>query len=224
MHPLLATLVLGFILGIKHAFDTDHIIAVSTMVTEQKNAAKAALIGTFWGIGHTATLLAVGLIVLVLNVSIPDTVSAYFELIIAVILIVTGIQSLITKSHSFHAHSHHHGEQTHAHIHTGHHHDRRRRSFLIGALHGLAGSGALMVLVLATIQSTPLGIIYILLFGIGSIISMTAISFLLGVPLTLSVKQFTAYERGIRILTGMASIVIGLYLAYTILTTNSGIF
>ncbi len=221
MHPLCATLILGFILGIKHAFETDHVIAITAMATEQKNATKAALIGVFWGLGHTATLLIVGLLVLILNVSIPDSVSTSFEFIVALVLIVTGIQALTAKQQTFHAHSHKHAERSHVHIHTDHHHDRRGRSFIIGALHGLAGSGALMVLVLATIESISSGIVYIVLFGIGSIISMTAISYLIGVPLTLPVKEFTAYERGIRTLVGITSIIIGLHLASTVVFSGS---
>lgn len=217
MNSLLSTLGLGFILGIKHAFETDHIIAVTTMVTEQKNPLKAAVIGTFWGIGHTSTLLAVGLIVLILNISIPAAVSAFFELIIAIVLVITGIRTIKTRPSGYHQHLHSHDGITHTHLHTPTHHDRRKKSLVIGALHGLAGSGALMVLILATIQSVQLGIMYVIVFGAGSIMGMTTISFLIGIPLTLSVKKFTAYERGIRTLAGILSLVIGLYLAWGII-------
>lgn len=219
MNQTLLTLFLGFFLGIKHAFDADHIIAVSTMVTEHKNPFKASLVGTFWGIGHTTTLFIVGIIVLLLKITIPENVSLSLEMIVGFVLVLLGIKAIREKQESLHMHTHTHDQESHIHphLHGNHNHwHKHYHSFTIGLIHGLAGSGALMILVLSTINEIFQGVYYILLFGIGSIIGMTVISFFVGLPFIYSAKKFPYIEKYLRVVAGILSIVFGLSIMYEI--------
>lgn len=172
----LSTLGLGFILGIQHAFDVDHIAAVSSLASKTKSLKKSSLLGAFWGLGHTTTLLISGILVLLLKITIPEKITLSFEFIVGAVLVLLGV-SVVRDAfiNKVHAHRHAHDGMEHVHFHSHkddkeHHH--LHRPFFLGLLHGLAGSSALMLLVLATIDSALLGIAYILLFGIGSIFGM----------------------------------------------------
>ncbi|MDP3732955.1 MAG: sulfite exporter TauE/SafE family protein [Candidatus Daviesbacteria bacterium] len=220
MHPAFFTLILGFVLGIKHAFEPDHMIAVSTIVVEQKNPLKAALVGTFWGLGHTTALLLTGILVLLLKLSIPEKLSLTFELFVGVMLVILGIRALHQSRLTFHAHQHGHEDLTHQHLHL--HgakvtHRKHHTSFFIGTIHGLAGSGALMLLVLSTIPSLTQGLYYILLFGLGSTLGMTVMSFLIGLPFIFSASKFPQMEKYLRIFAGTLSILFGLFWIYELL-------
>lgn len=219
MIQLFPILLFGFFLGVKHAFDADHLVAVSAMVSTHKNPFKAALVGAFWGMGHTTTLFLVGLLVLMLKVSIPQSLSLSFEILVGVMLVVLGISKLKGTSKKTHIHRHQHGSFLHSHTHPsgliGHFH-QHKRSFLIGIIHGLAGSGALMILVLSAIRSTVDGIFYILIFGIGSILGMSIISVILGLPFILSKKKFPKTEKYLTFITGILGIIIGISLIYEI--------
>ncbi|HWO42858.1 MAG TPA: sulfite exporter TauE/SafE family protein [Candidatus Eisenbacteria bacterium] len=219
---------LGLILGVQHALDPDHLIAVSTIVSEQKNLKWASLIGAFWGLGHTATLFAVGLVVIGLRVSIPDRFALGLELLVAIMLVFLGLRILwqAFKVEKIHLHTHTHNPETHAHFHVhenpkddhGHAHPFKsmRRPFVVGMVHGLAGSAALMLLVLGTIDSALAGLGYILVFGLGSVGGMLVLSGLIGLPFVLTARRFTVLNRWIRVLAGFASIVFGLFLGWEI--------
>lgn len=191
MPSLLFTLILGFMLGIKHAFEADHVIAVSTIVSEQRNPFKAALIGTFWGLGHTTTLFIIGIIVLLLKLSIPEKLSLLLEGLVGIMLIILGIRVII-KNNLLHTHKHH-------------------VSFLVGLIHGVAGSGVLMLLVLSTISSLLEGLYYILLFGLGSVLGMSTMSFIIGVPFLYSASKFPKLEKYLRFGAGVLSILFGCF-------------
>lgn len=213
------SLLFGLVIGIKHALEADHIVAVATLVTEHKNPFKASLIGTFWGIGHTTILFVVGLVVLLLRISIPDSWSKIAEFFVGMMLVYLGIKTITKAFSSFHTHTHSHGKTHHDHPHINHLHVHHR-SFLIGFIHGLAGSGSLMVLVLSTMQTFWEGIIYILLFGIGSIVGMTLMSFIFGIPLAFTSNKFLIVEKYLKIVAGVLSIVFGLLIIYEIGFTN----
>ena len=219
MNQSFLTLLLGFLLGVEHAFEADHMVAVSTMVTQHQNPLKAALVGTFWGVGHTTTLFIVGIIVLLLKIQIPTKFSFTLEMLVGFMLVFLGIRVLRQRNDSPHTHQHKHDDQTHihAHYHESHKHwHKHYHSFLIGLIHGLAGSGTLMILVLSTIRDIIQGIYYILLFGIGSIIGMTIISFAVGIPFILSTKRFPAIEKYLRTIAGILSIGFGISIIYEI--------
>ena len=220
---LLTTLVLGFALGIKHALDADHVVAVSTIVSQYRNPLKATLVGVFWGIGHTTTLLLVGIAVIGFKLVIPDQLALSMEFLVGVVLFALGIQILwkcLPKKK--HIHVHDHGDEMHAHQHAhlrkageenlDHHPRRQHRSLLLGMIHGLAGSAALMLLVLSSIQSPVEGVIYILVFGVGSILGMMVISTLIGLPFALSSGRFAAVNHTIRFMAGALSTVLGIFL------------
>lgn len=211
------TLGFGLLLGIKHAFEADHLIAVSTILAQQNSVKRAALIGTFWGIGHTTTLFAIGLAVLFLRLSIPEYISQKMEILVGFMLILLGIQSVLTKpALPQNEHEHDHDKLNHAHLHQSQFH-QHGRSFLIGSVHGLAGSGAMMLLVLSVVHSVREGIFYIILFGIGSTFSMTLLSLLIGIPFAKSMAGFSGIEKYIRMIIGSVSVIFGIIIVYNLL-------
>jgi len=225
---LYAAFGLGLILGVKHALDADHVIAVSTIVSEHRSLKWASLIGAFWGLGHTTTLFVVGLLVIGLRLTISPRVALGLEFLVALMLVILGA-SILWRSfgvEKLHLHVHAHNPETHAHFHL---HDRReedhshshpfnsmRKPFLVGMVHGLAGSAALMLLVLTTIPSPLAGLVYIVIFGFGSVGGMLVLSSLIGLPFILTARRFTLLNRWIRVVAGAASVIFGLFLGWEI--------
>jgi ABC-type nickel/cobalt efflux system permease component RcnA len=218
----------GFIWGLHHALDPDHLVAVSTIVSEHKSVSRSSLVGTFWGIGHTSSLLIISLIVLLLRASIPNNIARWMEAPVAIMLVVLGITTIIKaireRGLRIHSHTHSHDESsphTHLHIHLEKEHVHRhrlfkvgKRPFMVGMVHGVAGSAALTLLVLSTIPSVALGLIYIGVFGVGSIGGMLLMSALIGVPFALTSRRYEVINGGIRFAAGAFSIVYGLVLAW----------
>jgi ABC-type nickel/cobalt efflux system permease component RcnA len=218
----------GFIWGLHHALDPDHLVAVSTIVSEHKSVSRSSLVGTFWGIGHTSSLLIISLIVLLLRASIPNNIARWMEAPVAIMLVVLGITTIIKaireRGLRIHSHTHSHDESsphTHLHIHLEKEHVHRhrlfkvgKRPFMVGMVHGVAGSAALTLLVLSTIPSVALGLIYIGVFGVGSIGGMLLLSALIGVPFALTSRRYEVINGGIRFAAGAFSIVYGLVLAW----------
>ncbi len=227
---LFAAFGLGLLLGIQHALDPDHLIAVSTIVSEQRNFKWASLIGAFWGLGHTTTLFLVGVIVIGLRVTIPPRLGSGLELLVALMLVILGI-NVLRKSFGaerVHLHAHSHNPETHAHFHVhedpkqdhahGHTFKAMRRPFIVGMVHGLAGSAALMLLVLSTIESPLGGLLYIFIFGLGSVGGMLLLSGIISLPFILTAQRFTLMNRWIRVIAGSASLCFGLFLGWEIST------
>ena len=225
---LLAAFSLGLLLGIQHALDPDHLIAVSTIVSEHKNFKWASLIGVFWGLGHTTTLFIVGLLVIGLRVSIPPRLGEGLEFLVALMLVILGINVLRKAfgAERVHLHTHSHSPETHTHFHVhdnprqdhAHPHPFKamRRPFIVGMVHGLAGSAALMLLVLSTIESPVGGLLYIVIFGLGSVGGMLLLSGIISLPFILTAQRFTAMNRWIRVFAGVASVTFGIYLGWEI--------
>jgi sulfite exporter TauE/SafE len=225
---LFAAFGLGLLLGIQHALDPDHLIAVSTIVSEQRNFKWASLIGAFWGLGHTTTLFIVGMLVIGLRVTIPPRLGSGLELLVALMLVILGV-NVLRKSFGaerVHLHTHSHNPETHTHFHVhenpkqdhghGHPFKAMRRPFIVGMVHGLAGSAALMLLVLSTIESPLGGLLYIVIFGLGSVGGMLLLSGIIGLPFILTAQRFTLMNRWIRVIAGVASITFGLFLGWEI--------
>ncbi len=205
-----SVLAIGFALGLQHATEADHLAAVSTIVSEKKSLLTASIVGGFWGLGHTISLFIVGAFVILLKVQISETVEARLEAVVGGMLILLGlnaIRKLFTASKT-HVHKHEHGTREHIHIHAHggepetSHHRFSPRSILIGMVHGLAGSAALMLLILPTITSSAVALLYILIFGIGSIGGMMAMSFLIGLPFHFTADRFDILNKGIRFCAG----------------------
>jgi hypothetical protein len=209
---------LGSLLGMRHALEPDHLTAVSTLVTGERSSYRAAVLGAFWGLGHTLSLVVVGAVLVVLRAEMPASVADLFELLVAVMLVGLGIRAVavaLRQGRVGPALEHHHGRLVHNHAgSTGHVHVGRwtlaRRPLLVGAVHGLAGSGALTALVLATLPSTTARIVYMVLFGFGSTLGMAALSGVLGWPLARLGANRTLV-RGMSLVVGCVSIALGLF-------------
>lgn len=226
-----AALTFGFVLGLRHALDPDHLVAVSTIVSEHKSVGRSSVIGTFWGLGHTASLLAMSVVLLLLRASIPEHITLWMEVPVAAMLIVLGIVATWRvareRGWQIHSHTHAHNESpphTHVHLHARDEHNHRhrllrlgRRPFIVGMVHGVAGSAALTLAVLTTIPSVALGLVYITVFGIGSIGGMLLMSAMIGLPFAVTAKRFSMINSGIRLFAGLFSIVFGLVLAWKLL-------
>ena len=224
----MAAFSLGLLLGVQHALDPDHLIAVSTIVSEHKNFKWASLIGAFWGLGHTTTLFIVGLLVIGLRVSIPPRLGEGLEFLVALMLVILGINVLRKAfgAERVHLHTHSHSPETHTHFHVhdnphqdhAHSHPFKamRRPFIVGMVHGLAGSAALMLLVLSTIESPLGGLAYIVIFGLGSVGGMLLLSGIISLPFILTAQRFSAMNRWIRVVAGVASVTFGIYLGWEI--------
>jgi ABC-type nickel/cobalt efflux system permease component RcnA len=236
-----ALLGLGFVFGLKHATEIDHIIAVSAVVSEQRKLARSLVVGALWGAGHTASLVVAGVVVLALRVAIPERVADWLEFGVALMIIGLGLSALVRalrrRRADAHIHRHRHDGLSHVHIHFHergsehaatdaapatapspvHSHALARvgfKPFVVGAVHGLAGSAALTLLVLAQIDSTALGLLYLAVFGLGSITGMVLMSGLIGLPFVLAARRLSGFHYGLQTIAGAVSIVFGLWYAY----------
>lgn len=226
-------LLLGFALGLQHATEADHLAAVSTIVSERKNLLSASIIGGFWGLGHTISLFVVGALVIFLKLQISESLEAKLEAIVGVMLVLLGLnvlRKIFFGKEKIHLHKHSHGEITHTHLHQhedekaeeSHHFMRfSPRSVLIGMIHGLAGSAALMLLIIPTIESATLALAYILIFGIGSIGGMMLMSLLIGLPFRFTARSFVGLNKIIRFAAGLFSFGLGLFIIYEKLLTSA---
>lgn len=219
---VLSILLVGFVLGLTHAIEADHLAAVSAIVSEKKNLFTAAIIGGFWGLGHTISLFVVGALMIFLKLQISESTEAKLEAIVGGMLVLLGINALykLYTAKEIHAHSHDHGGHghTHIHLHDGKeekwHHRFSPRSVFIGMIHGLAGSAGLMLIVIPSISSPTLALFYILIFGIGSIAGMVLMSLLIGLPFHFTANKFDYLNKGIRLCAGLFSIGLGLFIVY----------
>jgi hypothetical protein len=215
---LLTSTGLGSLLGVRHALEPDHLAAVSTLVNGERNSYKAALLGMCWGLGHTVSLIAVGTVLVVLRTEMPARVADAFEFCVSLMLVGLGLRAIYVAARQGPAgptHVHHHGHLVHthqgvpAHIHIGAW-TLARRPLLVGAMHGLAGSGALTALVLTTLPSTASRLIYMAVFGLGSTIGMAALSGLLGWPLA-RLGNHRTLARAVSLAVGCTSIGLGVF-------------
>ena len=210
---------LGTLLGMRHALEPDHLAAVSTLVSEERGPSRAAFLGLCWGLGHSFALLMVGALLVVLRIEMPPTIADVFELGVALMLIALGLQAIARAARQGPAGPaalHQHGSIVHRHPGTPRHvhvagMTLARRPLLVGVVHGLAGSGALTALVLATLPSITARIAYMALFGLGSTLGMAGLSGLLGWPIT----QLGARNGAARAMSiGIGTLSIGLGVAW----------
>jgi hypothetical protein len=226
--PVWSTLALGFVLGLRHALDADHLAAVSTFVSEERNVLRSTLVGVSWGMGHTASLLVFGLLVAAFRLALTPRLSQFLEFLVGLMLIFLGGNVLLrlARGGALHAHRHEHDgvEHSHLHMHVGkteHQHQHRTlrlggRPFVVGVVHGLAGTAALMMLVVGALPSVLLAAGYILIFGVGSIGGMAAMSLIISAPMVLAVERLQLMERLIRLAAGLFSLGFGGYLAWEV--------
>lgn len=188
--------VVGLLLGLKHAFDADHIVAVNTLLAKSKNVYSSILLGTFWGIGHTITLLLSGTVILGIGVVIPQKIALFLEFLVGLMLIILGIGTIHNKLEHFLKKI-----------------NSVKKSVGIGMIHGLAGSAALMLLLLPKINNGFEGILYIMIFGLGSILGMIIVSILLQVSFSyLNLIKSKSLPK----IAGIMSIFLGILIIYEI--------
>ena len=222
-----AILGFGFAIGLKHATEADHLAAVSTMVSERKSLWSSAIVGGLWGLGHTISLFGAGILVLLLDFQITQTTERWLEFAVGVMLTLLGLNVLrkIISGGTVHLHTHEHGRHTHAHPHAhdpaetahpeiAHPKGNNPKALLIGLVHGLAGSAGLMLLMIPTIPSKTVGLIYILVFGLGSIGGMMLMSLLVGLPFHYTALRFGKLNNVLQGVAGAVSIALGLYIIW----------
>jgi high-affinity nickel permease len=268
MIGLLSIIALGFFLGMRHATDPDHVIAVTTIVSRYRKIGHAAMIGAFWGLGHTLTILLVGSGIIVFGWVIPTRVGLSMEFSVGLMLILLGILNLTgimqaihdavssdhakgppadhLSPHAVHSHPHQHGDYIHTHPHKhepeAHPHqpdqtplgwfDRHfnqiglyqvARPLVVGLVHGLAGSAAVALLVLTTIHNPKWAVMYLLVFGLGTIAGMMLVTGAMVLPFAYAGNRFARLNHGLRVASGLISVAFGLFLVYELGFVN-GLF
>ena len=221
MLPILA---LGFVIGLQHAMEADHLAAVATIASRHSGARDIVRHGLTWGLGHTLTLLALGGVAFLLGSAIPDGLARGLEFAVGVMLVGLGAHLLWKLWRSkVHVHVHQHGGDNHLHVHShqrdpaphaqsvhGHpHRGFRWRTLLVGLMHGMAGSAALLLLAMTQVKDPARGLAYILVFGLGSMVGMGILSAVIAVPLTLSARFLTWANRGLQIGIGVCTVCLG---------------
>jgi len=233
---MLSLLFIGFLIGMRHALEADHVAAVATLATTTNSLKSAVKHGAVWGMGHTLALFVFGSIVILTDSIMPETMALSLEFAVGVMLVGLGlevIRKMLKEKVHFHTHKHGDNKQHfHAHKHEHdvkhktahnpekHQHEHKevfpRKAFFIGLMHGMAGSAALILLTLQTVSSPLTGLLYMLLFGIGSIIGMAALSVVIAIPLRHSATGLTWLNNGLQTVIGLATIALGSTLIYDI--------
>jgi len=250
---LLSIIAIGFFLGMRHATDPDHVIAVTTIVSQQRSTKRAAMIGVLWGLGHTLTIFAAGTAIILFNLVIPVRLGLSMELSVGLMLIVLGLWNLASFVRSIphqavttdaeqpliHSHPHRHGDYVHTHAHShgpeNHSHSPREtplarldrslgrigayqllRPLIVGIVHGLAGSAAVVLLILAAIQKSSWAIAYLLVFGLGTIAGMMLITMSIASTFRLVGNHSQGFSYRLGLASGLASMAFGLFLAYQV--------
>ena len=219
MDSSLGAIALGFVFGLQHATDADHVVAVASIVSRTGRFASGALVGAFWGLGHTVTIAAAGMAIVLFNVTVTPRAGLSMELAVAFMLMALGVARIVTLVRD--------RDERPGQPADGHGHDAPRfwlvlrtlgpaqaaRSTLTGLVHGLAGSAAVALLVLSTVRSPYAAVVYLLVFGLGTIAGMTAITALLSVPFAARLPIVLRFRRALALGTGVLSLAFGLYLA-----------
>ena len=209
---LLPILGLGFLFGLQHATDPDHVVAVASIVSRTRRFDAGALIGAFWGVGHTATIVTVGMAIILFNLTVTRSVGLSLELVVAVMLLALGILRIVRliRDRDGEAEPLAPGPVMGLRSALGAvGRGQAIRSMVIGLVHGLAGSAAVALLVLSTVRSPYAAAAYLLLFGLGTIAGMTAITAVLSVPFRIPIPKL---NRGLALGAGVGSLVFGLFL------------
>ena len=204
---------LGFLLGMQHALEADHIAAVSSIAARRSEVFDIVKHGLTWGLGHTLTLFAFAGAAILLGHAIPETLTRPLETAVGVMLVGLGAHVLWRMWRDrvhFHAHSHRDETAPHAKSAHAHGHGFRWRTLLVGLMHGMAGSAALLVLAVSQAPSAAVGLGYVALFGIGSMIGMGALSAVIAVPIAVSARWLNLANRGLQGAVGLVTIAIGL--------------
>ncbi len=223
-------LAFGFLTGLQHALEADHVAAVAALASRERRRGRIVQYGLLWGTGHTAILFLVSGGAVITGLALGRAFGLWVDVAVGLVVAWLGVAVLRRlRAERIHAHLHHHGDgrwHLHFHSHAGddephdptrHRHLHRERppwrAFLVGLLHGLAGSGPLVVLVASTAGSLALALAYVLVFGLGSIAGMGVLSAILAYPLSWSARTTTRLARALRTAVGLAAVLVGLEVA-----------
>lgn len=230
---LLSAATLGFVLGLRHALDPDHVVAVSTIVSGDPSWRRSSRIGIFWGLGHATSLLAVAGLIVAFRVNISELTASRLEIIVSIMLIGLGFYAVGAAQQGFRLHAHRHthqgegegaatvAEHVHLHVHEpavspvhGHAHGLAAglRPYAIGLVHGVAGSGGLALLVMATAQTAAAGFLYMTALALGAMVGMSLLSALLTLPLSALRSRYETMHLRFQYLSGVGSVAFGLWL------------
>jgi len=226
----MSVMFLGFLMGLRHALEADHVAAIAALSSRTSSTREAVRIGLVWGLGHTVTLLIVGTLVVVLDAVAPVQFAAYLELAVGVMLVALGvdvIRRVVRDRIHFHVHGHTSGVvHFHAHAHKGarthgeeaHHHVHPKgfpyRALLVGLMHGMAGSAALILLTISKVDSVALAVGYMALFGVGSLLGMGTLSVIIAWPLRATARSLTWAHNGLQCVLGIATVTLGVLLIH----------
>ena len=228
---MIEILLMGFLLGMRHAMESDHVAAVASLVTRSPSVGESIRLGSVWGLGHTVTLFIFGSAVMLLDHMIPERMAMMLEFSVGIMLVLLGIDVIRRfMRENVHLHFHRHADGTwhlHAHAHAeaatdvklrhaNSSHDHRHagrfplRALLVGVMHGMAGSAAMIALTLQTVHSFSTGMIYIALFGLGSIAGMAALSMAIMLPLRHSAQRFARAHHYLQFGIGTITVLLGI--------------
>ena len=222
---LISLLALGFLLGLKHALEADHVAAVTSLVTRSASLRETLRVSGAWGLGHAATMIVFGTVLILLGATLPDNVVRALEAVVGVMLVVLGIdvlRRLLKKKIHVHDHTHDHGvRHVHVHMHerqvSRHEHAHAAvlwpRALVVGCVHGLAGTAGLVLLALPTVSSGASAALYLVVFGVGTVAGMILFSLVISVPLAMSVQRLRWAAYGLEGTVGFANIVLGIWIA-----------
>lgn len=227
---LITLLGFGFLLGVRHALEADHLAAVASLATRSRSLTATARIAAVWGMGHAAVLVVLGSILVGVEATLPDKLARAFEFAAGAMLVLLGIDVLRRlRRKRFHLHVHQHGDELrhiHLHSHEGeaaldpdHHHHHQHapalvpRAFLVGSVHGLAGSAAVVLIALPMTDSIARAIAYMAVFALGSILGMVLFSMAIALPLHFSARRLAWTTRGLEGVLGITNIALGYWIA-----------
>lgn len=225
--PLLLTIYAGFV----HAFEADHLLAVSSIVSSRNNVRSSVKDGIYWGLGHTSTIFLIGVLMIVFKAGISDKYFRYFESLVGAMLIGLAVYRLMkyfnSKKIIVHAHAHtHHGEQhKHLHVHIGdkqQHQHKHSLAYGVGLVHGLAGSGALILIAMSQMKSAVDGLFYLIIFGGGCIVGMFVAAGLFSLPFSKRLIQAQTLQGVLIIVTSLLCLLYGGKVIYDNLLVQVG--
>jgi len=227
---LSSLLIFGFLLGLRHAIEADHVAAVASLTTKTPKIRDAVPLGALWGVGHTLTIFTVGAIVMSMDQVVPERIAGLLELVVGVMLLWLGgdvLWRLWRDRIHFHVHRHQGGvRHFHAHSHkndTGHgaaaHRHRhapniKRRALLVGIMHGMAGSAAVVVLTASQATSFVGGLVYIAIFGGGSIAGMALLTLVISWPMRKAASTMGYAYNVLTASVGVITVGLGISIIY----------